>query len=64
VLSRFVDKQECDLQNIQYSGWAVDAVKTAVALGWIEDSADFNPDAVISRGELVELVNGMLELYR
>jgi predicted outer membrane repeat protein len=64
VLSRFVEAQDCELQNIQYSGWAVDAVKTAVALGWIEDSADFNPDAIISRGELVQLVNGMLELYR
>jgi hypothetical protein len=64
VLSRFVEAQDCELQHIQYEGWAVDAVKTAVALGWIEDSADFNPDAIISRGELVQLVNGMLELYR
>jgi predicted outer membrane repeat protein len=64
VLSRFVEAQDCELQNIQYDGWAMDAVKTAVALGWIEDSADFNPDAIISRGELVQLVNGMLEMYR
>ena len=36
----------------------------AVALNWIEDRADFTPDAVISRGELVQLVNNVLELYR
>lgn len=64
ILSRFVEPQEYDLQNINYDGWAVDAVQTAVALGWIEDSADFNPDAIISRGQLVDLVNSVLEMYR
>ncbi len=64
ILSRFVEQQEYKLQHIQYDGWAVEAIQTAVALGWIEDSADFNPDAVISRGELVQLVNGVLAMYR
>ncbi|MGN1155482.1 MAG: S-layer homology domain-containing protein [Agathobacter sp.] len=64
ILSRFVEPQDCELQHIQYDGWAVDAVQTAVALGWIEDSAEFNPDAIISRGQLVEFVNGVLEQYR
>ena len=50
--------------HIQYDGWAVEAVQTAVALGWIEDSADFAPNAIISRGEFMQLVNGVLTLYR
>lgn len=64
ILSRFVEPQEYDLQNIQYDGWAADAVETAVALGWITDHAAFNPDAPISRGELAYFVNFVLSLYR
>lgn len=64
ILSRFVEPQDCELQHIQYDGWAVDAVQTAVALGWITDHVAFNPDAIISRGELVQLVNSVLAMYR
>lgn len=64
ILSRFVEQQDYDLQNIQYDGWAADAVETAVALGWITDHAAFNPDAPISRGELAYFVNYVLGLYR
>lgn len=64
VLSRFVEPQECVVQNIQYDGWAADAVETAVALGWITDHEAFNPDANISRGELAYLVNAVLAMYR
>lgn len=64
VLSRFTEPKACALQHIQYDGWAVEAVQTAVALGWIEDSADFAPNAIISRGEFMQLVNGVLTLYR
>ncbi len=64
VLSRFVPVQDYTLQYITYDGWALQSVQTAASLGWIEDSADFNPDAVISRGALVQLVNGILEQYR
>jgi len=64
ILSRFVEQQEYQLQNIQYDGWAADAVETAVALGWITDHAAFNPDAAISRGELAYFVNYVLGLYR
>lgn len=64
VLSRFTESKACALQNIQYDGWAVEAVQTAVALGWIEDSADFDPNAIISRGDFDKLVNGVLALYR
>lgn len=64
ILSRFVEAQDYELQHIQYDGWALDAVQTAVALGWIEDSAEFNPDDIIGRGALVQLVNSVLEMYR
>lgn len=64
ILSRFVEAQDYELQHIQYDGWAVDAIQTAVALGWITDSAEFDPDDIISRGALVQLVNGILEQYR
>ena len=64
ILSRFVEAQEYQLQNIQYDGWAADAIETAVALGWITDHAAFNPDAAISRGELAYFVNYVLGLYR
>lgn len=64
VLSRFIEPQEHQLQNIQYNGWAVDSIKTAVALGWITDHAAFNPDAPITRGELAYFVNHVLGLYR
>ncbi len=64
VLSRFTEPKACALQHIQYDGWAVEAVQTAIALGWIEDSADFDPNAIISRGDFAKLVNGVLALYR
>lgn len=64
ILSRFVEPQECELQNIQYDGWAADAVETAVVLGWITDHAAFNPDAAINRGELAYFINYVLGLYR
>lgn len=64
VLSRFTEPKACALQHIQYDGWAVEAVQTAVALGWIEDSADFAPNAIVSRGDFMQLVNGVLTLYR
>ena len=64
ILSRFVEQKQYIFQNIQYSGWAEQAIQTAVANGWIEDSAEFNPDAIISRGQIVNLVNSVLAMYR
>lgn len=64
VLGRFVEPQECILWNIQYDGWARPAVMTAVVLGWIEDSAAVNPNAVITRGEAVAVINTVLEMNR
>lgn len=64
VLSRFVKPQEYTLHLINYNGWAVKSVQTAVALGWIKDSVTFAPDAAITRGELTQLINGVLALYQ
>ncbi len=64
VMSRFVEPENCEVQNIQYDGWATNAVETAVALGWIADHASFNPNAAISRGELAYFVNIVLAMYR
>ena len=64
VLGRFVERQECALQHFRYDGWARPAIETAVALGWIEDSAEIVPDDVITRGEAVELINMVLKQYR
>ena len=64
ILTRFVEPQKCTLQHIQYSGWAVQAIQTAVANSWIKDRADFTPDTIISRGQLEHLINSVLALYR
>lgn len=64
VLGRFVEPQECPLQHIQYDGWARLFIETAVALGWIEDSAEIDPDAVITRGKAVDLINYVLQQYK
>jgi len=64
ILTRFVEPQEYPLQHIQYQGWAQEAIQTAVANGWIADRADFTPDAIISRGQLEQLINNVLALYR
>lgn len=64
VMSRFVTAQEYKLRYIQYDGWARPSVETAVALGWIEDSTEIDPDAVITRGEAVDLINAILKQYQ
>lgn len=64
ILSRFVEPKEYTLQQIQYDGWALQAIQTAVAYGWIKDSVTFAPDSVISRGQLEVLINSVLAQYR
>ena len=64
VLGLFVEQQECALQHIRYDGWARPAIETAVALGWIEDSAEIVPDDVITRGAAGDLINMVLKQYR
>ena len=64
VLTRFVESENYSLQNIKYDGWAKNAIQTAVAHDWIRDRADFKPNAAITLGEFVELLNGILGLYQ
>lgn len=64
VMTRFVEPQTYELQNIQYDGWAAEAVQTAAALGWLEDRADFDPNAFITRGEFMDFVNSILAMYQ
>lgn len=64
ILARFVEPQEYELQYIRYQGWALDSIQTAVALGWIRDTAEIVPDALITRGQMANLVNLVLELSR
>lgn len=64
ILARFVEPQEYELQYIRYQGWALDAIQTAVALNWIRDIAEIIPDALITRGQMADLVNLVLELSR
>ena len=64
VLTRFVEPREYTLQHIRYSSWAEQAIQTAVALDWIRDSTALTTDAVISRGQMEQLINSVLALYR
>ena len=61
VLSRFTQTRNIALQRIAYTGWAESAIKTAVALNWIEDSEDFDANATVGRGEFVALINRAME---
>lgn len=62
LLARFVPEQDHALENITCPEWAQDAMQTAVALGWIEDSAEFDAAAEISRAEFAALVNSVLDM--
>ena len=58
-------RQEKHLKQEQVA-LLVGVTKSAVS-SWeldIEDSADFDPNAIISRGDFAKLVNGVLALYR
>lgn len=60
VLSRFVDPKEYHLTNIHITGhWAESAVKTAVALDWIDDTA-INLNAVVTMGDFVKFLTSVV----
>lgn len=62
ILSRFVE-QESDivLERISVADhWAYHSIKTAVYHGWIEDTASFEPNKPITRGEAVSIINTAL----
>lgn len=58
ILTRFVDAKTVPMPNVSYSEhWAYRNIMTAVAYGWIQDAASVQPDRIITRSEVVALVN-------
>ena len=58
VLTRFVDAKTTSIPDVSYSEhWAYRNIMTAVAYGWIQDAASVQPDRIITRSEVVSLVN-------
>lgn len=58
VLTRFVDAKTTSIPDVSYSEhWAYRNNMTAVAYGWIQDAAAVQPDRIITRSEVVSLVN-------
>lgn len=58
VLTRFVDAKAAPMPDVSYSEhWAYRNIMTAVAYGWIQDAAAVQPDRIITRSEVVSLVN-------
>ena len=61
VLTRFVDAKAAPMPDVSYSEhWAYRNIMTAVAYGWIQDAAAVQPDRIITRSEVVSLVNQIL----
>lgn len=61
IMSRFTAPQRIKLQSINVSGhWCEEYVQTAVFNGWLEDTAVFQPNALITRGDTVEYINNIL----
>lgn len=64
ILSRFFEKaeSEIDFKDISETHWAADAVKTALANGWISGYSDgtFKPAAGMTRTEAAVVINRAL----
>ena len=41
--------------------WAYKNIMIAAAYGWIQDAASVQPDRIVTRREVVELVNSIFE---
>ena len=62
ILTRFVDAKTASMPDVSYTKhWAYKNIMTAAAYGWIQDAAPVQPDRVVTRGEVVELVNSIFE---
>lgn len=62
ILTRFVDAKTAPMPDVPYAAhWAYKNIVTAAAYGWIQDAASVQPDRVVTRGEVVELVNSIFE---
>ena len=62
ILTRFVDAKTAPMPDVSYAEhWAYKNIMTAAAYGWIQDAASVQPDRIVTRGEVVELVNSIFE---
>lgn len=62
ILTRFVDAKTAPIPDVPYAAhWAYKNIMTAAAYGWIQDAASVQPDRIVTRGEVVELVNSIFE---
>ena len=62
ILTRFVDAKTAPMPDVPYAAhWAYKNIVTAAAYGWIQDVASVQPDRIVTRGEVVELVNSIFE---
>ena len=62
ILTRFVDAKAASMPDVSYAEhWAYKNIMTAAAYGWIQDAASVQPDRIVTRGEVVELVNSIFE---
>ena len=62
ILTRFVDAKTAPMPDVPYAAhWAYKNIVTAAAYGWIQDAAPVQPDRIVTRGEVVELVNSIFE---
>lgn len=62
ILTRFVDAKTASMPDVSYTEhWAYKNIMTAAAYGWIQDAASVQPDRIVTRGEVVELVNSIFE---
>ena len=58
ILTRFVDAKTAPMPDVSYTEhWAYKNIMTAAAYGWIKDAASIQPDRIVTRGEVVLLVN-------
>lgn len=58
ILTRFVDAKTASMPDVSYAEhWAYKNIMTAAAYGWIQDAASVQPDRIVTRGEVVLLVN-------
>lgn len=62
ILTRFVDAKTAPMPDVPYAAhWAYKNIVTAAAYGWIQDAASVQPYRIVTRGEVVELVNSIFE---
>ena len=65
ILTRFVDAKTASMPDVSYTAhWAYKNIMTAAAYGWIQDAASVQPDRIVTRGEVVLLVNQIFQSVR